>query len=438
MPESRPLTAVSLFAGVGGCCRGVSAAGFDVRVAVESDPAACQTLAANASGNLIFASDIRYFMGQHADVHRRRYCLGDVDLVVGGPPCQGHSAAGQRDARDPRNGLWRQFARVVGELRPKAIMLENVPGLLQTDQGRLTAEILATFRSAGYCNAYIHRLDAVDFGIPQTRKRIFILATRDDVPLSAPLAALFRDGLRRAHRPRVSVTEAIGDLPGEAWDSGHEPMQYPQPAMSGYAREMRRGVQMLTHHHTKAICADRRRAIIAALAQGEDGSSLPPELFSGSRGTKWRRLHPHRPSPTILSNASRDLSSWIHPVHPRFLTVREAARLQGFPDLFQFPCSESAALRQIGNAVPPALAQAVARVLAQALRAGEGPPLKRGRPPIGERAQTGAERRRTWRNRNKIGTLELPADVLLLIRQKAEAVGLTMAAVVEAAIKTGC
>jgi DNA (cytosine-5)-methyltransferase 1 len=295
---------------------------------------------------------------------------------------------------------------------------------------------LDNFRALGYENAHILQLDAADFGVPQIRKRIFVVATQNDVPLSAPLADIMRDSLHRAHRPRVSVSEAIGDLPGRVWPSGHGMMPHEATAASAYARAARRGSPGLTHHHTKDVRDDRRREIMAALAPGADGSSLPPELFSGSRTMKWRRLHPHRPSPTVLANAGKDLSSWIHPVHDRFITVREAARLQGFPDTFVFPVSESAALTQNGNAVPPALAQAVAGALAEAL--GGGVEIRRrGRPPSGERALTGVERRRAWRERHAVESLELPGVVVAEIRAEAERTGRTMAEVVAAAITRG-
>lgn len=156
-------------------------------------------------------------------------------------------------------------------------------------------------------------------------------------------------------------------------------------------------------------------------------------LFTGSRAMKWRRLHPHRPSPTILANAGRDLSSWVHPTENRFISVREAARLQGFPDQFAFPVSESAALTQIGNAVPPAMAQAVAAAILEAL-GGVPEVRRRGRPPAGDRAQTPVERRRAWRERHAVETLELPGVVMDRIRAEAARTGLTMAEVVAAAL----
>lgn len=436
MAQKPLLKAASLFSGVGGCCLGVKAAGFRIAVAVEQHPDAVKTLAANAPGMPIFAGDIRYFLGRHAVSHRRKYGLDDVDLVFGGPPCQGHSTAGARDAADPRNALWRQFARVV-ELRPKAIMFENIPGLLQTDQGKLVEEILASFNALGYENSHVIQIDAVDFGVPQHRRRIFVVGTRNDVGLSAPLADTMKASLHKAHRPRVSVHEAIGDLPEAVWPSGHDVMPYEAQAASAYARMARKGSLGISGHHTKDIHGDRRRQIIAALAPGADGSSLPMGLFAGSRGMKWRRLHPHRASPTILANAGRDLSSWVHPVHDRFLTVRECARLQGFPDIYDFSMvSESAALVQIGNAVPPMLAQAVAGALAEALGGGVEV-RRRGRPPKGDRALTGSERRSEWRERHRIERLELPGETMDAIRAEAERTGQTLAQVVEAAISRG-
>jgi DNA (cytosine-5)-methyltransferase 1 len=384
-------TAVSLFSGCGGFCEGVELAGFDVKVAVEMDRFACETYSHNFPRIPLFQGDIRDFLPGRGSEHRAKYHLNGVDLVFGGSPCQGYSQIGPRDLMDGRNKLYVQFARIVRLLRPRIFLMENVPNLLLMNKGHFRDAIIRYFATSGYKDTTVLRLSAADFGVPQTRERIFFVGTRDDITMPCELGAYTESILRRMKKPvPVTVREAIDDLPAEVVHSGHT-MPYPAgKALSSFQREMRldregilyprafkrrRGFvpkdpAVLHNHHTKEI-QERRKALIALLAPGAKADSLPKKVWNGARPAKWRRLHPDLPSYTILAQMHRDLSEWVHPSLERWITVREAARLQSFHDGFIFKSSEWQMLKQIGNAVPPLLAYAAARMALTVLEATE-------------------------------------------------------------------
>jgi DNA (cytosine-5)-methyltransferase 1 len=374
-------TAVSLFSGCGGFCEGVELAGFEVKVAVEWDRFACETYRANFPRTPLFEGDIHDFLcGPNEAVHRR-LCGEDVDLVFGGPPCQGYSQIGPRDLLDERNKLYRQYARIVSALRPRMFLMENVPNLLLMEKGHFRDVILTHFADLGYSNTTFVKVSAADFGVPQTRERVFFFGTRDDAGFDYALreyGVAVLESLKVA-RP-FTVWEAIGDLPKHVVPSG-EVLPYPRVRNPGaFLRMMRldcsegpyteaakrsraigRNDIALHNHHTKEMQAKRAR-LISFLKPGEKADSLPKEIWNGARPEKWRRLHPDLPSYTILAQMHRDLSEWVHPKLERWITVREAARLQSFHDGFVFKSSEWQMLKQIGNAVPPLLGYAAARM----------------------------------------------------------------------------
>jgi DNA (cytosine-5)-methyltransferase 1 len=370
------LTAVSLFSGAGGFCEGARMAGWQVVAAVESDAQACGTHAANFPEVKLYEGDIAdFFKGPSG-----RQVLSDpVDVVYGGPPCQGFSQIGPRDLSDPRNALYKEFVRVCRAVRARAFVMENVPNMVAMRNGHFRTKILTAFASAGYRRTVIVPVLASDFGVPQDRRRIFIFGLRDDLDFDgdfAEAAASLVDKEKTA--ATVTVREALSDLPAEvAADDGVLPYPHAkksalsnyqklmrldcdQPLLSSKQKRSRLDKDELFNHHTKGI-QKRRKAILEAIEPGARGDSLPKELWNGTRGHKWRRLDPDKPSYTILAQMHRDLSEWIHPTFDRWITVREAARLQSFHDGFVFHGSEWQQLKQVGNAVPPLLGLAVAR-----------------------------------------------------------------------------
>lgn len=372
--------AVSLFAGCGGFCEGVELAGLSVRCAIEIDPFAAETYRYNFKHVPLIEDDIANFLRNNISEDIQKYQLENVDLVFGGPPCQGYSQIGTRDLQDRRNHLYKEFARVVAKLRPKLFLMENVPNLVLLNKGHYRELILKKFSDIGYSNACFVRVTASDFGVPQSRQRIVFIGTRNEDAFSGDLHE-FATRILSALKVKQSITvwEAIGDLaPKRIVESGLT-SPYPRKnarctdfqklmrldfSFGAYTRKKKRerGIGrapiVLYNHHTKEI-QERRRHLISFLKPGEKADSLPKHIWNGKRPEKWRRLHPDLPSYTILAQMHRDLSEWVHPRLERWITVREAARLQSFHDGFVFVGSEWQQLKQIGNAVPPLLGYAL-------------------------------------------------------------------------------
>jgi DNA (cytosine-5)-methyltransferase 1 len=370
------VTAVSLFSGAGGFCEGVRLAGWEVLCAVEADAQACMTHAANFADVSLFQGDIARFLEDELPgvPSLRELTARKIDVVYGGPPCQGFSQIGPRNLADPRNLLYEQFVRVVGLLRPRAFVMENVPNMVAMKNGHFKMRIIEAFREAGYSRTAILPAIASDFGVPQHRRRVRLPFTGDFE--ESAKALIEREKAART----VTVHEALSDLP-ETISQDDGPLPYPKKPGGRYsdfqklmrldwdhelltsARKRKNlSDDALHNHHTKGI-ETRRKKIIAAIRPGARGDSLPAALWNGTRGHKWRRLDPEKPSYTILAQMHRDLSEWIHPTHDRWITVREAARLQSFHDGFIFHGSEWQQLKQVGNAVPPLMGRAVARAV---------------------------------------------------------------------------
>lgn len=386
-------TAVSLFSGCGGFCEGIELAGFQIKVAVEVDKFATQTYRHNFPKTPLFDREIEEFLNSPGEDHKSKYDLKNVDLVFGGPPCQGYSQIGTRDLKDPRNHLFEEFSRVVRTLRPKIFLMENVPNLLLLNKGHFKDLILAEFAKIGYRTTTYLKVSAADYGVPQVRQRVLFVGIRSDIPVADNLKEFCQGRLLRFTRKTpFTVNDAIDDLPRQVVPSGAV-MEYPKgKKYSEFQKMMRLNASAapysktrkhrlvadlediaLFNHHTKEIQA-RRAHLISLLKPGHKADSLPKSVWNGKRPEKWRRLNPELPSYTILAHMHRDLSEWIHPKWNRWITVREAARLQSFHDGFIFVGSEWQQLKQIGNAVPPLLAYAWGKMAKSLLSAKQSRP----------------------------------------------------------------
>jgi DNA (cytosine-5)-methyltransferase 1 len=388
--------AISLFSGAGGFCEGVRLAGFKVICAVESDKSACLTHRANFTDVALFEGDVtRFLRDERPGIPGRAELANKIDLVYGGPPCQGFSQIGPRKLNDPRNRLYRQFVRVVRLVRPSMFIMENVPNMFAMENGHFRGKILGSFRRAGYARIAVTPLVSSNFGVPQHRRRVFVFGLKDGLRLKGNLQETVEVLLARLKmEPAVSVRDAISDLPKRV-SNEDGPLAYPRKRGRKYStfqrlvrldcstrllpsprKRGRHKLDELHNHHTKGI-ESRRRKIIRAITPGGTGEFLPKKLWKGIRGHKWRRLDPDQPSYTILAQMHRDLSEWIHPTLDRWITVREAARLQSFHDGFIFHGSECQQLKQVGNAVPPFMALAVARAAKQLLASVRSKPGRR-------------------------------------------------------------
>jgi len=381
--------AVSLFSGCGGFCEGARLAGFEVAAAVEWDRFAVQTYRHNFPEVPLFSGDIHDFFNPESGVWAgeadpfKGVDSSTIDMVFGGPPCQGYSQIGTRLLDDPRNELYLQYVRILKTLRPRVFLMENVPNMLLLAKGRFKWEVLAALAEVGYGNCGVAVVAATDYGVPQLRKRAIFFGIRDGLDLEADAQSFLETALAEEVQPVQTVSQAIGDLP-ETTAIHYEDLAYPSSRIQSsilnemrldrhglwYSKEYKQraagGRQRLLNHHTKEI-QERRKALIALLAPGAKADSLPKEVWDGARPEKWRRLDPKQPAYTILAQMHRDLSEWVHPSFERWITVREAARLQSFHDGFEFKSSEWQMLKQIGNAVPPLLARALTAAAEKAL-----------------------------------------------------------------------
>ncbi len=371
--------AVDLFGGAGGISEGLKLAGFLVPVASDADGAAEATHRMNHPGTRFIPKRVEELTGKAVWEEVEASGLAEarcIDLLAGGPPCQGFSVIGPRTPQDYRNRLVLHFLRLVREIRPKAFAMENVFGMVSYREGRALRELVYGFRELGYLVTAPAVLNAASYGVPQVRKRLFLLGVsreEADRPLTYPPAShgpLPRcRGKYSAKRPLagtglvpcLTVRDAISDLPTVP-SEGDTAVPYPlhgQEKLTPFQRWARdRSPEALCNHHTKGYEAVRA-ARIRALKQGENASALPAHLRAGGFNNKYRRLEWDRPAPTVTAHIAKDLSDFIHPSEDRWITVREAARLQSFRDSYIFLGSQFQQLKHVGNAVPPLLAAAV-------------------------------------------------------------------------------
>jgi DNA (cytosine-5)-methyltransferase 1 len=386
-PEPR-LRAVDLFCGAGGLSEGFKQVGFEVSFAIDSDLDSCETYRANHKTTDVEHAPITALTPSEIEGRAG----GDVDVVVGGPSCQGFSTAHKTRWNDPeseRNRLWHHMLAVVGELRPKAFLMENVPGLVLWKNGNFGATILKEFRALGYNVSEPHILLAADFGVPQRRRRLFVVGLLGDEYFEWPepthLGGWRRDTLDLWERRRqelgllrhLSCWEAISDLPLLEGTTGHPAGPYAGPPSTPFQRRMRRGATVLRDHEAQQL-GEVHRQLVAHVPRGGTWRDIPPYLlpdrFRGMRRTDSSnllgRLDPALPAYTITTQFTNvTVGCFTHPYEDRALSVREAARLQTFPDRYRFSGSLASRARQVGNAVPPVLAAVLADAIARQIGA---------------------------------------------------------------------
>ena len=343
-----------LFAGVGGMSQGfLMAGGFDIAFAVEYDKDIASAYQKNHLNADVYAQDIR-----DIDVKLLHEKHPNVDVIIGGPPCQGFSQKGKRmSLDDPRNFLFRQYVRFVEEFRPKYFVLENVPGIITVSGGFFKDQIVAEFNKLGYDLKY-GVLKATDFGVPQDRHRAVFIGQlgKNEIDLPKP------SGIK------TTISQAIYDLPFIASGEGEEVSKYDKLPSSAYQKELRGNSSVLYNHiatkHSK-LALER----LELIPKGAGKEVLPKEHLTKSiySGT-WCRLLEDGVAATITTRFDTPSSGrFTHPILNRCLTVREAARIQSFPDDFYFEGARTAAFTQIGNAVPPLMAKGIALELKKQL-----------------------------------------------------------------------
>ena len=353
------LTGMDIFAGAGGLSQGARQAGLSCEIAVESDPHAARTYAFNHPDTQMIRGDIRDFDFRTdfpKPQHNRRIVL------FGGPPCQGFSTSNQktRIRENGSNWLFEEFLRGVRDLQPAWVVFENVKGIAVTDQAGFLDRIIAGLEDLGYQVKHAI-LNAARFGVPQTRSRLFLVASRNLAGFDFP---------KPIRAKPVCVQDAISDLPILKPGAEDGPLPYGTEAGSDYARKMRE-ISPMSCNNSVTRNAHHVIARYRHIPQGGNWSSIPEKLMRDYRDVSrchtniYLRLRANAPSTTI-SNYRK--SMLIHPEQDRGLSVREAARLQSFPDHYRFFGSIGFQQQQVANAVPPLLAQAVFRQIIKAER----------------------------------------------------------------------
>lgn len=361
MPKGNRFTAVELFAGAGGLSIGLERAGIHVVIANEIMPDFAATLAANHPDTNVINEDI-HKIDFRAEL--KKLGLESVDVLSGGPPCQGFSTIGSKNRQDPRNSLFYEYLRAVAETNPKYTIFENVSGFKRMYGGFAYETLVRELGELGY-DTRCQILNAADYGAPQIRYRTIVLGwKKGSRPLEFPAPT---NGNKPGLRPYLTLMEAIGDLP--AIGAGESSDEYATPPQNEYQRRMRSEQQELLEHNASNY-GEKMQEILRTIPRGGSIKDLPARLRpkSGYCNT-YARLLPDEPSPTITRNFGTPSSSrCVHPYQPRALSTREGARLQGFPDNYIFIGGKQSKNLQIGNAVPPILGEAIATVVREALQ----------------------------------------------------------------------
>lgn len=391
--ESSTVVAADLFCGAGGLSFGFQQAGIHIAFANDINEEYANTYLLNHDGTTFFRESIEDLTT--AAVYKKTG-LGrtDIDLLIGGPPCQGFSInAPKRSLEDDRNHLFRQYGRLVLEgLRPKVIVMENVPGMVSLDGGRFIKDIYTLFQEAGYRMRHMI-LCAAHHGIPQERWRLFFIGTiLKDVEITfpepthyAPVRANFtggrdltwlpaiQNGVKRPNlfgrllKPFTTVRDAIGDLPSLAVGEGTDKTEYGDRPMTPYQRLMRLGSKKLYNHVAGAL-SNQNLERLKHIGPGGSWRDIPHDLLPkgmklarrSDHTRRYGRVDPDGLSGTVLTKCDPHWGSFFHYEQDRALTVREAARIQSFPDGYRFYGSRVSQYAQVGNAVPPLLARTLA------------------------------------------------------------------------------
>jgi DNA (cytosine-5)-methyltransferase 1 len=360
--------AVDLFSGAGGLTEGLKNAGFLVVSAVEKDLSAAETYSTNHPEVNLIKKDIKELdtasILRGTGVTRRK-----VDLLAGGPPCQGFSVSNMktRNMRNPNNQLIYEFLRIAKEMNPKWVLLENVAGLRLFKERMVVDELIGSFNALGYKMGSVV-LNAANFGVPQNRERIFFIGTRT----KSKIDLVEKLGKLTMGNP-LTVEEAISDLPELENGNSTCEIQYAKSPQNEYQRKMREKVNMMVKNNLVSKNSTLVLERYLYINQGENWQAIltkRPDLMANYKDPSrchsgiYRRLLQDKPS-IVISNYRKNML--IHPIQNRGLSVREAARLQSFPDHFVFKGTLIHQQQQVANAVPPLLGEGVAREIIEIL-----------------------------------------------------------------------
>ncbi len=347
--NNKKFTAIDLFCGAGGLAFGFRNAGVNIVAGIDNNNEALVTF----KHNIPEAKAISYDLANISDELISQ--LGHVDIMLGGPPCQGFSIAGKRQSTDPRNLLVQSYLKLVEVLSPRVVVIENVPNILSMENGEFANNIISGLKSLGY-NVDVHKLNSADFGVPQNRKRVIFIAMKDK---HFDLIALEKKKVGEA----ITTEAAISDLPLLNDNLGAEEIEYSTPAKTKYQINMRKDSQIISNHHS-VDHKPQTKMIIAMVPDGGNYKALPKEYqLTRKVNIAWTRMNSKKPCFTIDAGHNHH----FHYKADRVPTVRECARIQSFPDNFVFMGKRTSQYRQVGNAVPPILAQKIAEAIIETI-----------------------------------------------------------------------
>ncbi|QJB46365.1 DNA cytosine methyltransferase [Dolichospermum flos-aquae] len=371
MAKTRPI-AVDLFAGAGGMTLGFEQAGFDILASVEIDPIHCAIHKFNFPFWTVICKSVEETTGKEIR-NSSQIANQEIDVVFGGPPCQGFSLMGKRSFDDPRNSLVFHFIRLVVELQPKFFVLENVKGMTVGKHQEFIAEIINQFTESGYqVDANYQVLNAANYGVPQNRERLFLLGAREDLELPKYPEKMIFPNLKSP-----TVWDALQDLPvienyPELYQQDWILTEFSKP--SNYAKKLR---NLATAKNNYAYKRQYDLTLLTSSLRSKHSPESMERFASTPHGkiesiSRFHKLDPHGLCNTLRAGTPSNKGAFtsprpIHPFIPRCITVREAARLHSYPDWFRFHPTKWHGFRQIGNSVPPLLAQAVAEEIIRVL-----------------------------------------------------------------------
>lgn len=340
---------IDLFAGAGGMSVGAIAAGVDIKVAVELDKYAAITYKANHPNTILLNEDVRR-------VKINGFCKAaknDIKILFGGPPCQGFSTSNQktRNKENESNWLFKEYLRLTKEQQPDWVIVENVKGIVETESGYFFEKINNQLRKLGYTTSHAI-LNAADFGVPQVRNRVFVVGSLHGLKYEFPKPTI---------KKHLTVADAISDLPKLESGANHHELDYLEAPQNKYQvnnrKNSKKSVNNLVTGNNELVLKRYKH-----IPQGGNWEDIPPKLmknykdFSRCHTGIYHRLKVDEPS-VVIGNYRKNML--IHPNENRGLSVREAARIQSFPDSFHFHGSIGFQQQQVGNSVPPLLAKAI-------------------------------------------------------------------------------
>lgn len=359
---------IDLFAGCGGFSCGFEKAGYDIVTAVEFDKQIAESYSKNHKKTKMYAEDIKNVDNNNV------FNLNDAEVIIGGPPCQGFSMAGARIRNgfidDPRNYLFKHYFNVVKIVRPKIFILENVKGILTLKNGKIFEEIKKIFEDPNNFDGKPYKIQykvvkAKEFGIPQNRERTIIIGSQIDFDLETEIKKTKELILREDKHffDNVTVWDAISNLDEPTDDGLIEISKYE----SNYQKYLKSSINV-TYNHIKTNHNKKAVERMAKIKINENFTSLDEKINSIHSGS-YGRLDPNGIAPTITTRFDTPSGGkFTHPFLNRTITPREAARIQSFPDSFEFSGNKTSICKQIGNAVPPKLAYFFGIMLKEVLK----------------------------------------------------------------------